>query len=247
MKYGIEALFFIMKQLLLSCFLFNFTNVLAQNYMPTVIKNQAKSVAEFLPVGWVAVDSIKWDLNNDQMEDIVIVFQNKDSVNYFDTRSEDTIRIIPAILLIAFKTHANGLYQKIEQNGSCLIDNNIPATNLNPYCSMKIENGILEIDFSYDYINADFYFYTYKFRYQNATFELIGAEIIYTRRVTFDYKNYSFNFMTAKGYVKTGNGIDTIGIKETVTWFKIKSSNPKLLKSFVQPGSNFEVVKGVFL
>lgn len=235
-----------MKLILVTLCLVNSVVVFAQNYPAPNIKSLGKNIKDFTPIGWKVIDSSKGDLNKDGKEDFVIVLQKNDSVAYFDSQNEDTIKLIPRILLIAFRSNSNGLYRKIEQNNEFLIDDNFPVTNLLPYSAIEIKDGTLEVEFSYDYINANFYHYMYRFKYQSSQFELIAAEQNYTTRATFDYQRCSLNFATRKGTVTLGNDVKEeilFGKKEV---FTIKKK-PKFLKFLREPGSNFKVFEGVFL
>jgi hypothetical protein len=235
-----------MKKLLTLYFVFISGFVYAQSYKIPTIKTLGKSILDFVPSGWSVSDSIHGDLNKDKINDVVFVIIKRDSVKYYSATIEDTLKIIPRILVVAFNDN-NGTFKKVEQNNSMLIDDNFPVTNQYPFEGIEIKNGVLIISFAFDYINSNFYFYTYKFRYQNSLVELIGADTCIMDRATSRTTGHSYNFITMKGFVTGGNSLEGSVVKEKEKWITLKLLKLKILKKLNPPGRNFEVIKGEFL
>jgi hypothetical protein len=54
----------------------------AQDFVYPLIRSKGQSVADFVPVGWMILDSAYGDLNKDGIKDAAIIIQHRDS---FDT------------------------------------------------------------------------------------------------------------------------------------------------------------------
>jgi hypothetical protein len=84
---------------------------------------------------------------------------------------------------------------------------------------------------------------TYKFRYQNYIFELIGADSYSLHRATGETETRSYNFMTNR--VKTTKG--NMSVEETsTTWRKLQVRELKNIWTFKAPYT-FEVEQGFYL
>jgi hypothetical protein len=84
---------------------------------------------------------------------------------------------------------------------------------------------------------------TYKFRYQQGQFVLIGADNSYFHRASHEFENYSYNFVTKKRSLTKGS--DAKGTKKT-TWQPLKITTLKTLKTFLVPFT-WELEKGCLL
>lgn len=212
------------------------------NLLPK-IKEESNTVNEFSPKGWFVSDSINGDLNKDQHEDVVFILQKKDSV-IVTNKDGDNEKILPRVLVIAFQS-ADKRYILTEINNQILIDDNFPPTYDPSFNSMEIENNVLILKFTFDYITSNFYFYTYKFRFQKNHFVLIGAESEYVTRRNMNYEKASYNFLTRNCSWTTGIHLtdgDSSEVKESIEWFKLDLKQLRTLKSMGQPGS-WEVSK----
>ena len=136
-----------------------------------------------------------------------------------------------------------------EMNKQILIDFNAPRKYFPSFSSMQIENNILILQFSFDYIYGNFDFYTYKFRYQKNQFVLIGADSENRIRENMDYKKASYNFLTRKWSWTTGvhlKYLDPASVKETTEWFDLELELLRTFSSMGQPGS-WEITKDKWL
>jgi hypothetical protein len=227
-----------------------------QKFSYPSVKQNGRVLKDFVPKGWTILDSAKGDLNKDKLADAAVILQHTDRVKLpKDTNNDapvkDTVVIQHRILTILFKNPGDGKYYLAEQSNSFIMDNSDPPLNDgpplmdDPYQGMKIENGILQISFglSYSMGNWDTTNASYKFRYQQNQFALIGADYYSMHRATQDYSNYSFNFLSGKRLLEKGN--EAKGTKKTY-W---KSLNIKLLKtlqSFTAPFT-WEVESDLYL
>jgi hypothetical protein len=210
---------------------------------PTLIL-EGSNPSDFLPKNWSILDSASGDLNNDKITDYVLIFQCKDSVSTLD-RFNDTILTKPRILAILFQDKISKKLVLIEQNNSFIINTDNPSLE-DPYQSVSIEKGILNLHFQLLY-NAGSWYITntaYSFRYHCKNFELIGADYNSFNRATHDFENYSFNFLTKKYSINKGS--DESGEKPTTEWSSIKLQKLKTIKTLSAPYT-WHVTKDVIL
>lgn len=209
-----------------------------QGYSLPTIKAQSNVVKEFAPKGWFVSDSIHGDLNMDHHEDVVFILQKKDSLSVTD-KDGDNEKILPRILVITFRV-ANKKYVLAETNTQILIDDVFRPTYDPSFNLMETKNNVFILSFNFDYLNGNFHFYTYKFRFQKNQFVLIGAEAEYVTRRNMDYEKTSYNFLTHKWSSTTGihsPNQDTLNINENVEWFRLDLKQLRTLKSMGRPGS----------
>jgi len=151
-------------------FLLLFSNALfGQGFSYPRISKLQKTAQEFVPPKWKLLDSIGGDLNGDRIKDVVVILEYKDTIS--EQRPNGfTIVTNPRILLIFFKSKNGALELKLQHNTFLLRNNEDMGTEAFPILAIK--NKVLSIHYNlfHDYP-------TYKFRYQNDDFYLIGATI----------------------------------------------------------------------
>ena len=183
-----------MKQMLTIVFILTFEFAFGQNFSYPTINSQGKDVESFIPKDWTLLDSVQGDLNKDNCKDLVLVIQHKDSVQ-LDENSELTQ---PRMLLILFYNKAKNLYNLAEKSESFILPHD-DSYMTDPYVGMSISNkGVLTIEFEFFATMGSYGSSTssYKFRYQNNEFALIGADDYYVHRATGEFGERSFNFLT---------------------------------------------------
>lgn len=216
-----------MRQILTILFILAFGYLFGQDFFYPTINSQGKDIESFIPNGWMLLDSVQGDLNNDGYKDVVLVIQHKDSVQ-LDEYSDLTQ---PRMLLILFRDEITNSYKLVEQNKTIILNHDNPNMT-DPYIAMFISNkGVLQIKFeffatmgSYDTSN-----FSYKFRYQNNEFALIGADYWSMHRGTGKFEETSYNFLTKKLKKTTGNIQSN---KTNTVWEKFYLKELKTLKTF---------------
>jgi hypothetical protein len=200
-----------------------------QDFEFPTLKKEAQTVQEFSPSGWFVSDSIQGDLNRDDLIDQVLILKKRDSVTVKDNSGDGYI-IQPRVIAIVFK-NVNEKYVLIETNQRLLTDFNFPPT--------YEDKGVLTIQFSFDYINGNFNFYTYKFRFEKNHFSLIGAEVEYVTRRTMDFKRSSYNFLTKKWSLTIGTHTnqDPPKLTEETKWFDLNFTKVRNFKAMDRPGT----------
>jgi hypothetical protein len=208
---------------------------------PDMVKN-AKNGNDFVPAGWNILSQAKGDLNHDGTIDIALVLEYKDTVSI--VKDEDTISTQPRILLILFRNPGSTNYSLVQQSNTFILPGDRRYMD-DPLQSIKIINGVLHIDFNISYSMGSWYadVYNYKFRYHNNQFELIGADVYSMHRASHDYTKYSYDFLTRKRVLISGN--EERSRKEVHT--KILDTHKLMcLSTLIKPFS-WEVEPDVFL
>ena len=114
-----------------------------------------------------------------------------------------------------------------------------------PYQGIKIYKGILQINFHLFYNMGCWYTTStsYKFRYQDKQFILIGADYSSIHRATLDFEDYSYNFLTKKRSLTKGNDIKRT---KKVYWKTLNIVMLKTLTTFKVPYS-WEIETDIYL
>ncbi|NLK56579.1 MAG: hypothetical protein GX292_03390, partial [Bacteroidales bacterium] len=222
-------------------FILTFEFAFGQNFSYPTINSQGKDVESFIPKDWTLLDSVQGDLNKDNCKDLVLVIQHKDSVQ-LDENSELTQ---PRMLLILFYNKAKNLYNLAEKSESFILPHD-DSYMTDPYVGMSISNkGVLTIEFEFFATMGSYGSSTssYKFRYQNNEFALIGADDYYVHRATGEFGERSFNFLTKKLKVTEGH-IDSD--KKKVVWRDLDIKELKTLKTFKRPFT-WEIEKNSYI
>ena len=221
------------------------SNSFSQNFSYPFITATGKRLSDFVPAGWSIRDSAKGDLNRDITDDVAMVLEYKDSVSIEKQQDGiiDSVKTIPRILVILFYSRDNKNYYLREQSNTFILNHDDPMMD-DPYVSIKIEHELLIVDFqlfyamgSWEVNNA-----TYKFKYQDKNFVLIGAEYRSYHRVTRDFLEYSYNFLTRQRIFVSGN----VNIASRNEERKRINTPLQNLKTFPKPFT-WKIEKGVYL
>lgn len=196
------------------------------------IRTSASSMEQFIPKGWVLLDSTSGDLSKDGKADLALVIQHKDSVAWVNDFG-DTVLTNPRMLVVLFRDTGKEGYTLAERSNTFIMQHE-DRTMDDPFEDVMITKGLLEIGFRLFYSMGSWYITvaTYKFRYQANEFVLIGAEKLSFHRATHDFEEYSYNFLTKKKIVSKGS--DMKGTRKTI---KESLALPELktLKTFARP------------
>src|SRR5687768_5784191 len=84
----------LMRQLLTIILLLNFGLAFGQDFSFPRIDTYGKTIVDFIPQGWILLDSAAGDLNNDQFNDIAFVIQHKDSVSLVKKEDDYTDTVL---------------------------------------------------------------------------------------------------------------------------------------------------------
>lgn len=163
---------------------------------------------ELIPRKWKLVASTTGDLNRDGVSDLVFVVQDTDKRNLelSEGPGTDTVDLNPRILGIYFGS-SSGNYTKQVQANEFILLRDSPAMD-EPLDGIHITGkGVLQIDFRLWYSVGSWTMssHTYRFRFRNNRFELIGYDANETHRATGETIEHSINFASRKMSITKGN------------------------------------------
>lgn len=200
--------------------------------------------ADFIPPKWKIIGEDEGDLNGDKISDTVLAIQGTDAkfISKNTGLGTDPFDTNPRMLVILFNT-GNGF--KLAEKSNSMIAMPDSPTMETPFDSVEIKNGVLHIK-QHIFMNAGGWGtsnYTYKFRYQNGEFALIGADRMELQRNTGETTDSGYNFLTRKVEIKKGN-IENNRTKRTLRVFKV--GKLQTIKTFPKP-FEWEVEKDSYL
>jgi len=199
------------------------------------LPKSGKSINDFVPKDWETVGKALGDLNGDQSEDCALVI--KANLTKFLNKNEglgsDTFDTNPRILVILFKDRDG--YKIAKQSNTFIVAPDSP-TNTEPFQDVKIKNGVLELSFEL-FSSAGSWSMTsssYRFKFLHSEFVLIGADKTDSMRNSGEMESRSYNFLTSRLKVSTGNFSSD---RDKVRWKTLKLKKLKTLDTFKAPFS----------
>jgi hypothetical protein len=162
--------------------------VLAAEKLPTLIK-QSNSIEAFVPKGWKLLDKTSGDLNKDGLADIAGVLEPE---TQWEPGMEEAP---PRILLIALQERGKG-YRLSIQTAKAILRADEGVAWGDPYESVSVDRGSLLLNF---YGGSGWrWAYTYRFRYQDQGWFLIGVTEVVFFTGTQEGKVKDYNLLTGK-------------------------------------------------
>jgi len=145
-----------MKKLLLIILiiLLNLTFAYGQDFkFPTdsdypQLKKYGQKIEDFVPKNWTTVDKAFGDLNDDKIADCAVVIKGNDKkfLNKNDGLGVHKFDTNPRMLIILFKNAAEKRYEIAEHSNTFIVIPDSPTMS-EPFQSVKIKNGVLQMDF----------------------------------------------------------------------------------------------------
>lgn len=152
--------------------------------------------SEFLKDGYIVVEEIYGDFNNDRAADCVLLVKATDSKNVVINRFDEKVDRNRRGLIILFKNDEN--YNVIIENYDCFhSENEDGGVYFPPELSVYIKDGKLYLH----YFHGRYGYWKYTFRFKNADFELIGYDASDNFGPIVN-KETSINFLTKKKLVR---------------------------------------------
>lgn len=233
-----------MNKILITLFLlFNFAAVSpAQDFVVPAesdypqLRKEASKCEDFVPQKWELVSKASGDLNRDNAPDCVLVIKGTDAKfrNKNDGLGADVYDTNPRILVILFKNAGKNLYELAKQSNSFIVMPDSP-TMTEPFQEAAVKNGVLQLSFE-QWSSAGSWAAaqtSYKFRFQNGDFVLIGADKTESMRNSGEMEIRSYNFLTRKVRIETGNF--SSDKKGKVIWRAFKLDKLKTFDTFKAP------------
>ena len=211
----------------------------------TLVEN-GETLEEMIPNEWTLLDSAMGDLNQDGISDLVFAIQNTDpqNIELNEGLGIDTIDLNPRMLAIYFGTKSGGFKKKLVSEHFIIL-RDLPTMD-EPFEGFGIsEEGVLDINFRFWFSAGSWSMsnHTYRFRYQNNEFALIGYDSAEAHRASGETTDYSINFLTQK--MKITKGSFSKDDPETVEWKEFDLEKLLTIKSLKKP---FELeFEGIYL
>ena len=195
---------------------------------------KGKTIRDFIPKNWKILHKEFGDLNGDKKDDVALVLRANYAkyLNKNDGLGENEFDTNPQMLLILFNIGGN--FELVEQNNTFIIGREYP-TYSEPLTKIEIKNGILQLFFEV-WQSAGSWFTsntTYKFKFINNEFALIGLDKSESSRNVGEVTTRSYNFLTRK--LKTSLPTYENEKPYKITWANIKLSKLKTFKTYKAP------------
>mgnify|MGYP000001540553 FL=1 len=203
-------------------FVFLFATHAYGQIMPRV----AKAAREFVPPGYVVVETVRGDLNKDHQEDEVLIIKATDKKNFVKHEYRGLLDRNRRGLIVALKKGDH--YELALENRKCFSsENEDGGVYFPPELQIWVEKGNLRLHYAHGRYGS----WTYMFRYQNADFVLIGYDSSDNSGPVVD-RAVSINFLTKQMLIRENtNSVEMRALgknkfKETSTTFVF----PKLIQ-----------------
>lgn len=208
--------------LILLLFLSGYRTVFGQAFSFPAFKGLFASAADLRTPNWKVKDSAIGDLNRDRRTDMAVVLEYSDTVTEYREDS-DVITSRPRILLVLLRDSATRAYRVVVQNNTFLLRGGEGGMDSDPFDSISIRHGILEVD--YQFIHG---WSSYIFRYRAPSLYLIGArEFGYSNS---GYEGWDVNFSTGMTKHEWGGPPSKGESPDHTAWKKMKPRPPLRLQ-----------------
>jgi hypothetical protein len=162
--------------------------------------DKSKNLVDFLPKGFVLLQTINGDLNKDGMEDCLLMIKATDQKHIVTDESGKPLDRNRRGIIVLFKKQ--GYYALASKNYSCFSsENEDGGVYFAPELTLEIKKGNLIVN----YTHGRYGYWEYTFRFQNSDFELIGYDVAYKSNFVSDWVTFdeeSINFSTKKKLTK---------------------------------------------
>jgi hypothetical protein len=218
-----------------------FQNVFSQDFIrpqrsdyPNLPKS-GKAINDFVPQDWETVAKAEGDLNGDKRADCALVIKAKlgKFLNKHDGLGSNPFDTNPRILVILFQDKDG--YRLAKQSNTFILPPDSPVRE-EPFQDMTIKKGVLELNFQL-FSSAGSWSTSsssYRFKFLNDEFVLIGADKTDSMRNSGEMESRSYNFVTGRVKISTGNFSSD---REKVRWKTYKIKKLKTLDTFKAPFS----------
>lgn len=206
-----------MQKLLFILLLAIGTNALGQ-----VTTRSAKNPLDFIPRGYVLFESIQGDLNKDGLTDYVLIIKGTDITAFVMDMAGEKVDRNRRGIIIAMRNKDH--YELTSENRECFSsENEDGGVYFSPELDVRIDKGNLIVHYGHGRYGS----WTYKFRYQNSDFELIGYDDMQNRGPITE-RSVSINLMTRKMLVRDNVNLDAEGGDEIFreTWKNLSVPKP---------------------
>ena len=212
------------------------------------LKSDGSKLEDFVPKNWEIMEKTCGDLNGDGLADCVVVVRGTDAkfIQKHDGFGTNPFDTNPAILAVLLKDK-NG-YRLALQNNSLASPPEGPTSSY-PFSAMSIKNKVLEIDFEH-WQSAGGWGATYssfKFKLIGREFQMIGADKREFMRNSGDGESRSYDFLTRKIKIVTGNQMEDNPRKMKTRWRALPAKVKAPTLRTVGKSESWEIERDYFL
>ena len=235
-----------MKIFFLFCVLFLAKFSFGQSFKYPIVAQQGKTLKSLLPAQWKVIDSVKGDLNNDQVEDLALVIEFyaavKESRAYGDNDTELITELQkPRILAVYFKQGKN--YKLALQNNNFILRSEEGGAMGDPLRPMSIANNALVLN--YEGGAGWKWKLNYTFKHNAGNWQLVNAGNCSFQASSGEMTNKEYDFVNRKRKVTIGK----ISNKEAANQseeYALTGLKTRTFSSFKKPWT-WEIRPGEFL
>ena len=209
------------------------------------LAGQAASPEDLVPQGWKLERLVTGDLNKDDRDDAVLVLHQADPANILKTEwaPDQPVDTNPRIIAVALGDEGAG-YRLVLQNHDLIprITSSTESDPLSEAGEVTIDRGNLKVVLFYfsSAGGSDMGHTTFRFRYENSDFRLIGYDNTNVHRMTGVMTETSVNLLTRKVIIKTGS-IENDEVKTSTR--KLKAGQPVTIAD-VGDGAAYDPLAG---
>jgi hypothetical protein len=170
---------------------------------------------------WKLLEKVSGDLDNDDLDDMVLILESKDSIPEKRCLDCKLLKNKPRIILVLFNLDGK-LKVKIQNNEFIARGD---EGGMSPYIEpeLSIKNGLFSIYYQFTRSNQ-----SYTFKYKNNRIEIVKAESMGVHSASGNYENDKFDFTNGTLTSETGN----ISEEESESKIVEFEKKPKSLSEF---------------
>lgn len=175
---------------------------------------RVEMINEMVPKNWILVYYTLGDINHDGKDDAIMVVENTDPFYLKKNRiiGPKILNMNPRKMMVLFQTEtgyeevlsvANGFPTEHSEQRPCLADPLVEAGEIN------IKNGLVKVALNYKLKCSGYHTtnHTFKFRYENMRFRLVGFDAVQLERISGDATEHNFDYVAGEKKIVTGINI----------------------------------------
>lgn len=212
------------------------------------VKMQGTSVEQLTPNNWAIIETANGDLNNDETEDLAVIFESNKITDEARTYGDNNSEIIketqkPRILAIYFKDKVTGNYRLSTQNNDFILRSEEGGKLGDPLNQIGIKDQQLYLRFQG---GAEWRWEMgYTFKFENKDWFLTSAINLYFNQNTGDMTERVYDFKTRELFTTVGN-LHRRDVANRKTSEVLYFSQLRTFKTFKKPWA-WEIMPNVYL
>lgn len=212
------------------------------------VKPQGSSIEQLTPSNWTVIETANGDLNEDDIDDLAVIFESNKIIDETRTYGDNNSEIIketqkPRILAIYFKDKATGNLKLSAQNNDFILRSEEGGILGDPLQQIGIKDQQLFLRFAGG--SQWRWELGYTFKFQNKDWFLTNAINLYFNQNTGDMTERIYDFNTRQLFTTIGN-LHRRDIANQKTSEVLFFSQLRTFKTFKKPWA-WEIMPNVYL